>query len=257
MKKTLHILWTDMKQSLFSLRFLCSVLAVPFLMLTAIWGMTDGSFVSAWYLARLALGGSGLECMILCTLPVFAFGLSYAREWEEKAVRCQVIRAGTGRYALSRTLNCALSGFLTVFLGIGLFVLILLPVCPPHLPDPGDAPPYEALMGTHLIPGWLLYMAHHGLSGSIVSVCALWFSTLLPNRFAAAAAPFILYFSILRLNFLTRLPAWTSPVYWISGVWSGESCLETIGYKLITALALCALFGIAARYHIERRLLHE
>lgn len=257
MKKTLHILWMDMRRSLLSFRLLASVLCVPFLILTAVWGMMEDPLVSAWYLARLALGGSGLVGMILCTLPVFAFGLSYAREWEEKAVRCQVIRAGTGRYALSKVLNCALSGFLTVFLGIGLFVLILLPFCPPHLPDSGGMSPYEILMGTHLIPGWLLYMAHHGLSGSIASVCALWFSTLLPNRFAAAAAPFILYFSILRLNFLTRLPAWTSPVYWISGVWEEETCLETIGYKLITALALCALFGIAARYHIERRLLHE
>lgn len=256
MKKTLHILWADMKRSLLSLRFLCSVLAVPFLMLTAVWGLREGSFVSAWYLARLALGGSGIEGMILCTLPVFAFGLSYAWEWEEKAMRYQVIRAGTGRYILSKVLNCALSGFLTVFLGIGLFVLILLPFYPPHLPDSGITP-YEILMGTHLIPGWLLYMAHHGLSGSIVSVCALWFSTLLPNRFAAAAAPFILYFSILRLNFLTRLPAWVSPVYWIGGVWSAGSCLETIGYKLVTALVLCALFSIASRYHMERRLLHK
>ena len=56
MKKTLHILWLDMKRSLLSLRFLASVLCVPFLMLTAIWGMMEGSFVSAWYLARLSLG---------------------------------------------------------------------------------------------------------------------------------------------------------------------------------------------------------
>ena len=252
--KTLHLICVDFRRCIFSFRFFVSVLGVPALMLAAIVGIMEGAS-SVWYLARLSLQGSGIDGMIECTLPVFAFGLSYAAEWEEKAERYWVIRTGTGGYALSKTLNCAISGFLTIFLGIGIFVLMLLPLYPAYAPF-GDSS-YEMLMAEGKITGWLLYMTHQGLTGAMTAVCGLWFSTWLPNRFATAAAPFILYFSLLRITGRMKLPPYLDPINWCSGMYDAETCLGTIVVKFTITFLLCAVMGGFAKLHIDRRLLRE
>lgn len=123
-----NLIYTDLKRSIFSLRFLLSIFGMTAMMFTAIIGMIPStSFLSIWYLMELSIQGSGMNIMILCILPVFAFGLSYAMEKEARAERYWIIRAGSGNYALSKVLNSALSGFLTVFLGISLFAVLLFP----------------------------------------------------------------------------------------------------------------------------------
>lgn len=252
--KTLHLICVDFRRCIFSFRFFASVLGVPVLMLAAIAGIMQGTR-SVWYLVNLSLQGSGMDGMIKCVLPVFTFGLSYAAEWEEKAERYWIIRTGTRRYVLSKTLNCAVSGFLTIFFGIGIFVLMLLPIYPAYAPF-GDSS-YEMLMAEGKIIGWLLYLTHQGLTGAMAAVCGLWFSTLLPNRFATAAAPFILYFSLLRITGRMDLPPYLDPINWCSGIYDTETCLGTIAVKFAIAFLFCAVMGEFAKLHIDRRLLRE
>lgn len=65
----------------------------------------------------------------------------------------------------------------------------------------------------NVLLGFLLYASHHGFSGAITAVCAMWFSTLLPNRFAAATAPLVIYFTLLRIR-NWGFPSLIDPVYW-------------------------------------------
>lgn len=105
--------------------------------------------------------------------------------------------------------------------------------------------------------GFLLYIIHHSLSGAVVSVCALWFSTLIPNRYAAAAAPMILYFTLLRLTGRMDMLHFLHPLYWVNAVYSGETVLETILLKLAISAALSTVMGCFVKINIDRRMFCE
>lgn len=251
-----RLLRTDFGRAVFSWPFLCSAMGVTATMFMVIAGMLTDNHVSIWYLMDLSMQGSGIDCMMKCILPVFAFGLSYASEWEQKAQRFWLVRTGADAYAFSRVMVSFLSGFLTIFVGIGLFIVILLPFYPVYLPWSDFL--YEMLVAEgRVLAGLLLYMTHHGLTGGLTAVCSMWFSTVIPNRFATAAAPLVIYYSLLRITERMRLPGYLSPFYWNSGVYYGETAAQTIAVKLVTTAVLCGIMGVYAKRNMERRMLCE
>lgn len=251
-----RLLKTDLERAVFSWRFLCSAMGVTAAMFIAIAGMLTDNHVSIWYLMDLSIQGSGIDSMTKCILPVFAFGLSYASEWEQKAQRFWLVRAGADAYAFSKVAVSFLSGFLTIFVGIGLFIVILLPFYPFYLPWSDSL--YELLAAEgRVLAGLLLYMTHHGLTGGLTAVCSMWFSTVMPNRFAAAAAPFVLYFALRRITERMGLPGYLSPTYWVSGVYYAETAAQTIAIKLATTIVLCGIMGSYAKRNMEGRMLSE
>lgn len=252
----IHVICADFKRSVFSLSFLLSVMGITALMFVAVSGVMDGARNSS-YLANIVMTGSGMNSIILCVLPVFAFGMCYALEWEAGASRYFMIRMGTGKYVFSRVLNSAISGFLVVFVGMWLFSLLLLPQIPLFIAPVTSDGLYELYMEKgHVVVGMCLFIMHHSISGALAAVCSLWFSALLPNRFASAAAPFVLYFGLRRITNTLPMPEFLNPVYWSSAVYDTGTVWETIIIKAATTAALCILMGIFAKYHIDRRLLH-
>lgn len=254
--KVLLLLKTDFMRMFLSKYMLFSVLGVTAMMFAGIAGWLKLDF-SIWELMRNAIQGSGNEDLMLCVLPVIPFALSYAREKEENAVRYWVIRCGINRYACSRLIIGGIGGFLTVFLGILLFVVILLPQIPVYeYPMWAE---YEILMQEgHFVAGIILFAAHHGISGMISAMCAIWFSTLLPNPFASAAAPLVLYVTLCR--FVSRVhfnPEYLDPVWWISGIYDADTPAQTILIKLVTAFTICLILGMFAKINMGRRLRHE
>lgn len=250
-----NLIYTDLKRSIFSIRFLLSVLGITAMMFAAIGNMMSENS-SIWYLMKLSIGGSGITNMTFCVLPVFAFGLSYAIENQTHAERYWIVRAGTGTYACSKVIGSAISGFLTVFLGMSLFVVILLPIWP-FYGQPCTDYTYELLMREgKVLLGFLFYISHHSLSGAIMAVCAMWCSTLLPNRFVTTVAPMTLYFTILRFR-NNNFPSLLDPIYWNSGIYDTETAGKTILIKIITSMILCMIMGIFIKINIDRRLLNE
>lgn len=253
--KIKNLIYTDFKRAVFSIQFGFSILGITAMMFAAIVGMISENS-SIWYLMGLSIGGSGITSMTFCVLPVFAFGLSYAIENETHAERYWIVRAGTGTYAWSKMITSAISGFLTVFLGISLFAVILLPIWP-FYNQPCTDYTYELLMRDgKVLLGFLLYASHHSLSGAVMAVCAMWCSTLLPNRFVTTVAPMTLYFTILRFR-NNNFPSLLDPIYWNSGIYDTETAGKTILIKIITSMILCMIMGIFIKINIDRRLLNE
>lgn len=256
--KLYRLIRTDLRRALCSAGFLLSVPGVPLLMGIALSGMLKEENGSVWYYFCLAMGGDGISRMVLLILPVFAFGLSFAAEWEQAAVRYWLIRTGTGCYTCSRVLVSAFTGFLTIFLGLLLFAAAGLYRYPAFDGKDTTSIIYQTLMmNGQYRKGFLLYIIHHSLSGAVVSVCALWFSTLIPNRYAAAAAPMILYFTLLRLTGRMDMLHFLHPLYWVNAVYSGETVLETILLKLAISAALCTVMGCFVKINIDRRMFCE
>lgn len=260
--KGMHLIYTDLKRAVFSWRFLCSVLGVTIALFMGAAGLLRQPSVSGsiWGLLECSWS-SGFIMMILCVLPVFGFGLSYAAEWEEKAERYWMIRSGASWYALSKIWNAAFSGFLIVFLGITLFILALLPLYPLYTSAASGGLYGEMIADGRVLTGLFLYITHYSLSGSIAAVCSLWFSSLLPNPFAAAAAPLVAYNVFLRVlgisSFPAFLPEYLAPGYWMNAVYYADTAGGSIGIKIGITLGLCVIMGFFAKRNMKRRLCNE
>lgn len=259
--RKIHLLLTDMKRAVFSMRFLLSVVGVAMVMYMAISRMGEGmQSASVWYLMYLSISGSGIVSTTLCLFPVFAFGLSYASEWQQKAEKYWIIRTGTESYVWSKTVVCYLSGFLTVFCGMVLFVLLMSLFYPLYTGNinsiqSGD---YEILAAKgHVLAAYLLYMIHNALSGSIMATCALCFSSVLPNTFCTATAPMLLYFVLLRVTTRLSLPGWLDPLYWNGGIYYADTVHTTLFIKVVTSVVVGICFGCFSKRNIERRLMNE
>lgn len=255
--KFLRILMIDMKRAIFSWRFLFSVMAMAALIPISVGTSMGDRNDTVFYLLTM-LVGSGMEGLGLLILPVFAFGLSYASEYREGADRLLIARVGCSRYITSKIIMCAVSGFATVFMGMVIFI-ILAGITHP-LYRLGESHTYfqyaELIAEGMVLKGYLLYMLHMGLAGAVASVCALWLSALKPNVFFAATAPFLLYFTIARITSGMQLPGWIDPLYWCA-VYEVGTVGSTILARMAVSLVLCTVMGMAASYHIKRRLRNE
>lgn len=253
--KLINLLVVDLKRALFSLRFLLCVCGVSCMMFAAVLGLL-GDSSSVWYLVDMSLGGSGMASMILCILPVFAFAISFAIEWEEKVINFWIVRTGVVRYAVSKVVVSAISGFLTVALGMLFFILILSLWFPLFTHGHMDVP-YELLMEQgRTFLGMFFYITHFALSGALMAVCAMWISVYFPNRFVATAAPVVIHFTLLRITSRIDIPAYFNPTYWVEGIYSVGSSTTTLLIKLATVITLCCIMGIDTAVQMKRRISH-
>ena len=252
----IYLLWTDLKRSILSWKFFLCAVCIAVMMFAAIKGMmNENGFI--WYYMCLSLEGSGVMSMAMCVLPIFPFGISFASEWEQKAHGFWIIRSGVRAYAFSKIMISFLSGFFVVFVGMGLFVLCMLPFAPVYFVE-YTVSPYEILIAQgHAVKGILLYMAHQSLGGGLTAVSALCISTLFPDPFVTAASPLIVYFAILRLTERLKLPFFLAPIYWINAIYCLETAWGSLGLKSVIVFVLCLLMGICIKKNIERRMLRE
>lgn len=253
----IHLLQREIKRSIFSRGFVVGVLGITALLLIAIGGLlTDESYLSVWYFMGLALQGSGMASTILTILPTFAYGLSYAKEVEENAITLFVIRTGVTKYSLTKILVSAITGFLIVFLGLTLFLLVLR-LRYPFFISPSSEGPYDLLVNQgEILKGVLFYLTHQGLVGAFVAVSGVCFSSFVPNVFTTAAAPMIIYFSLLRITTNISLPMMIDPLYWIAAVYEGMSAVQSLLTKVLVITLLCLPLGAMTMWRIKRRLLN-
>lgn len=256
--KFFRMLMIDMKRAIFSWRFLFSVMAMAALIPISVGTFMGDRSCTVFYLLSMLMG-SGMEGVGFFILPVFAFGLSYASEYREGADRLLVARVGCSRYITSKIITCAVSGFATVFMGMVIFIMLSGITHPLYrLGYSHTYLQYAELIAEGMVwKGYLLYMLHLGLSGSITSVCALWLSALKPNVFFAATAPFLLFFTITRITSGKQLPGLLDPTYWYAAVYEMGTVGSTILARIAVVLVLCTVMGMAASYHIKRRLRNE
>lgn len=251
-----HLLWIDLKRSVLSWKFFFSVICVTGMMFAAVKNMMNENG-SVWYYMCLSLEGSGAIFMAMCVLPVFPFGISFASEWEQRAHGFWMIRSGVRSYAYSKIIISFLSGFLVVFVGIGLFVLCTCTFAPMYFVEYIDSPYEYLIIQGQVGKGFLLYMCHQSLGGGLIAVCGMYISTLLPDPFVSATAPLVIYFTLLRLTGRLSLPPFMDPIYWNGGLYYLETAEGTLGMKFATVAVLCLLMGIYTKKNIEGRILRE
>ncbi len=189
-------------------------------------------------------------------MTVFAalpFAANFADEWTNGVSVSCVSRRGVKRYAAANFLFCAVSAWLTVFLGMMVFCGLYSLVVPFYEPD-GN--PHGSLFGWLLDEGrGEIYLTLRILVFSVS--CAMWaamgmaLSALFPNRYVAVSAPFVASYVVERvtIQFPDRLNLWYLS---ISAV-SFESDLLGLLYCVGMFLAISAACGIVFGYLVRRR----
>ena len=213
---------------------------------------------NAFLAYSFAFSTGSVNDMIYKTLPLFPFALSYAEDVYSGAIPFWSVRCGVRRYVRGIWVTAAVTGFLTVFLGLMLFDTVIFTTM--------TVPEVEAdenLFGNFLkygspVPYLLVDGFYKALSGAMTACMAVWFSSMIPDRLATIVSPVILDFLYIRIISVF-------PYYYnfklIKGITiegGGElRWLWTILAKLATALVLCTALGLLAEHNAKRRQKNE
>lgn len=210
-------------------------------------------FTNVWYLVRL----NGAGHLTLFVLPALPFAMSLSRDWGSHAAPYWVVREGIANYTISKLLASALAGFLTVGLGLTLFVLVNCTYLP-WFRSCSDMDYEQLFEAGHIFMGWLCYILHMALSGALIGTLGMFMSILVPNQFVAISAPLAIHLTVMRIM-PTRLISPASiwhPTNWVQGVHhSSLPGLTLLGKLLFTAgfcAAMCAAGCICMKRRMER-----
>lgn len=119
----LRTLRASLKRAVFSVNFITAVFVTFLVLALESTGLyTEGGDVI--YYLGLALNGSSAIVLIVCVFSTLPYSTSFATDWAERSFRFWSVRCGLRGYALTRIVACAVSGFLTSFLGMALFTAV-------------------------------------------------------------------------------------------------------------------------------------
>lgn len=253
--KLLRALWVQFRQMLSWQLALCGFLAALMMELSVAGIIADhisgkAAYTSVWYL----INSTGTNLLTLFVLPTLPFAMSLAQDWEARATPYWAAREGIARYTMSKLLASAMAGFLTVGLGLALFVL----ANGTYLPwfHPCTSVDYEALFEAgHIFLGWLCYILHMALSGAMIGALGMFMSIFVPNQFVAISAPLAIHLTVLRVmptNLISPVSVWY-PINWVEGIhYTASPGLTLLGKFLLTA-GFCVLMCAAGCVWMKRR----
>lgn len=265
--KFIRLLKEDLIRAICSWEFLLSTLAVTILVTSSAYTMLPQS-TSIIMLLYSGVRGNGVEVVVHSILPLIPFAMSFAFEWKEHSYLFYLVRVGPERYILSKLIVSAVSGFLVMMIGVFLSIPVLK-LLVPEFPILSEivfsdfvTPLYEK---GQIALALFIYIFHFALSGCLTAVCAVWFSTYVPNPFAVLVAPMAIYFTILRFDFLSSSVGilknspvdFLDPVYWINNTYATSSAAVALCTKGGTVLFLCLLMGFGAVRQMKRRVLND
>lgn len=204
----------------------------------------------------LAVDLNSSYIVLLGIVPIFPYALSLIQEWNEHATPFWMIRTGVTAYTVAKLVAVALSGFLTVFLGMILYIVVQ------HIFLPwGDMTNtfsrYNEASDSIFIY-FLLVASHKGASAMLVAVCALWITTYFSSAYAAIIAPNALYWIVMRIFSYIPLPEILNPLYLLQAYGHGMYTWD-VQYSMhwIIILVLCILMGMNTVGRMRKKVEHD
>ncbi len=245
----------NLKQSIFSPDFLVSVAGVVLIIFLSSTEAIFTAFRSTtllpygyhtdFILSALSSNAMALALPILCALPYTA---AIIDDVKSGFIKAYLPRTTMAQYLTGKITACALSGGLTLLLGVaiawGVCALILLP---------REAMPVivAATEGAKEIsPLWGRLLLYFG-SGALWALTGMLFATLTQSKYMAHASPFVIYYVLIILyeRYFDKLyviypKEWLSPSSaWMYGDWGVVILLA----ELTVIAALCTGFAAKRR----------
>ncbi|MEG1473326.1 MAG: hypothetical protein RSC25_04250 [Christensenella sp.] len=201
--------------------------------------------------------------VVLIVLPILAalpFTTAFVDDHKSRYLREYLPRAGKRQYIASRVATTALSGGLTLFLGVMLvcfvFALLFMPMeLVPQIAEetagmiqPETIDVTNQLTFTDLMGRALLFF----LAGALWSLVGGLFATVTMSKYMAYAAPFIFYYVLVILSqryftdlYVLNPQEWLNPTeVWGGGIWGAALLMGE----------LIVLLAVAYGYLMQRRM---
>lgn len=200
-RKVARALWADFRRAMICRKFFACVLIVPIILLLSSLDVVLAAFRAGGPLGtgfhiqflKIALDSEAMSfcAPILCALP---FTAAFTEDMSSGFIRAYLPRTSVNRYIRSKNIACAISGGLSLALGIlcayALSAMLFLPreVAPVA---GGEIPPvFPDIMGT---------VGLFFLSGAFWSLTGLLFATFTGSKYMAYASPFVLFYVLIIL----------------------------------------------------------
>ena len=194
-------LLSDFKRAMISRKFFACMLAVPVILLLSSMDVVlaairaGGSLGAGFHLQFLqnALNSDAMAfcAPILCALP---FTASFAEDMSSGFIRAYLPRTSVNRYIRSKNITCAISGGLSLTLGIlcayALSAMLFLP---------REATPVVGGEMPSIFPDIMGTVGLFFLSGALWSLIGLLFATFTGSKYMAYASPFVLFYVLIIL----------------------------------------------------------
>ena len=259
-----------MKRRVLAMSFM-QVFSSPVFYLSII-GVTALSFISIW--ERISTIEAGVTVtysfdifisltmlkklvVLFAALPYVA---SFCSDWKFQYIKLIVIRTGVTKYVWSKVFTCFVSGFLTVFIGLILFIAILslkVPLFPSKNFDQSAYQPFGSLaVGEFPILFLLVQIFVFSLAAALWSVVGLAVSAFIPIHFVAVAAAVIASYFLEQLTWI--LPKWLN-LYLItkSADVIHQGPFISFVYFLFIFILFSILAGLLFSYQVRRRVRNE
>lgn len=204
--------------------------------------MTRDEFTSVWYIVYLGTT-TGMSFLTLYILPTLLFSMSLQQDWENHATPYWTVRAGVSNYTVAKLLTGAAAGFLTVGIGLLLWIFALRAAQYPWFVDAvGDTGYEAALLNGNIFAGFAGYILHYALSGAIIGMFGMFITVFIQNAYAGVAAPLSLHLTFSRL--LSNTPTSPTSVWhlnnWVVSIHTAPTAGQTLLEKLLLTLLLFA-----------------
>lgn len=205
----------------------------------------------------LLIGLSLFKKMIVIFTSLTFVG-SFCSDWNHQYIRAVVARCGKENYIFSKYLSCAISSFLSSFIGLLLFGILLLCQIPITTVSENNELllPYGSLINTAPVVYVLILITIFSLAMTFWGLTGLLLSAYIPNYFVAVGSPLV--FSYVVEEITRRFPpaldlyALTRSVQVID-----KGMIANFLYNVVIFILLMFIVYLLFRNVVKRRIANE
>lgn len=209
-----------------------------------------------WQIVNTTVWGS-TAFFTIELLPCFAFSKKIASDWNSRVTQYWIIRTGVERYTISKILVCAISGFITHFLGTICFVLYYLPNMKAYVDSYGtNIYAVDWMNKGYIVLGYFGFITDKSIGAAIVASLGMIVSIFFTHSYVAVASPLIVMLTISRLVYILNLPEYLNPSYWTHSLDSAGSAWVALLDKIVLIAVMLILFCVIGVAGMKRRVSH-
>lgn len=183
------------------------------------------------------------------------FAANFADEWNSKVITGCITRKNVLKYSVSNIVVCFISAFVTVFLGVMIYVFIILNSQPPFNTVNRVNEPYGELFYNGILFLPFFFMAFvFALSCGMWAVMGLAISAFFPSKYVAICSPFVFCYVVERCT--RKLPV-DFDLYALSRSGTDRSAVFFVPWACAVFLVITVICGIIFTLTVKRRVENE
>ncbi|WP_400243113.1 hypothetical protein AB3U99_18705 [Niallia sp. JL1B1071] len=240
--------------------FYLAIIGVTVLCFISVWDSLKMPGVSVSYLIEIFIGLAMFK-KIVVLFAAIPFVSSFCSDWKCQYIKPVIIRSGINKYIRAKIITCFVTGLITVFLGLLLFILLLsfrMPIFP--IENFGNIVylPFSPLATSNFPISYLIARCFvFSLSAALWSVVGLTVSAFIPIHFVAIASTVIASYFLEQITYF-YLPDWLN-LYKLTG---SEDVIHqgpyiSLFYFIFVFVSFSALAGLLFQYQVKRRINNE